>query len=86
MWMPSGTAGRRGGFGFLLTSPACGAILPRLKGLVTDSGSPIAHPAIISRAWGIACVVGTEIATQVIKDGMKIRVNGMDGTVEILEE
>jgi pyruvate,water dikinase len=66
-----------------MTSPAWGPVLPRLKGLVTDSGTAMAHPAIISRAWGIACVVGTRIATQVIKDGQIVRVNGMDGTVEI---
>lgn len=67
----------------IMTSPAWGPVLPRLKGLVTDSGTAMAHPAIISRAWGIACVVGTRIATQVIKDGQIVRVNGMDGTVEI---
>ena len=69
----------------IMTSPAWGPVLPRLAGLVTDSGTAMAHPAIISRAWGIACVVGTRVATQVLKDGMKVRVNGMDGTVEILE-
>lgn len=69
----------------IMTSPAWGPVLPRLVGLVTDSGTAMAHPAIISRAWGIACVVGTRVATQVLKDGMKVRVNGMDGTVEILE-
>jgi len=69
----------------IMTSPAWGPLLPRLKGLVTDSGTAMAHPAIISRAWGIACVVGTRIGTQIIKDGQRVRVNGMDGTVEILD-
>jgi len=69
----------------IMTSPAWVSVMPRIAGLVTDSGSPAAHPAIISRIWNKACVVGTVIATQVIKDGMKIRVNGTDGTVEILE-
>jgi pyruvate,water dikinase len=69
----------------IMTSPAWGSVLPRLKGLVTDSGTAMAHPAIISRAWGIACVVGTRVGTMVIKDGQRIRVNGMDGTVEILK-
>ncbi|MEM2914305.1 MAG: PEP-utilizing enzyme, partial [Candidatus Bathyarchaeia archaeon] len=53
----------------IMTSPAWGPLLPRLKGLVTDSGTAMAHPAIISRAWGIACVVGTRMGTLVIKDG-----------------
>jgi len=69
----------------IMTSPAWAAIFPRIKGLVTDSGSPVAHPAIVSRIWNVPCVVGAEVATQVIKDGQKVRVNGMDGTVQILE-
>jgi pyruvate,water dikinase len=68
----------------IMTSPAWGPLLPRLKGLVTDSGTTMAHPAIISRTWGIGCVVGTRVGTQVIKDGQRVKVNGMDGTVELL--
>ena len=39
----------------------------------------------ISREFGIPCVVGCVNATYRIKTGDKIRVNGDDGTVEILE-
>jgi len=68
----------------IMTSPAWGIILPKLAGLVTDSGTALSHPAINSRTFGIACVVGTRIGTKVIKEGQRVRVNGSNGTVEIL--
>ncbi len=46
----------------------------------------MSHPAIVSREYGIPAVVGTAVATKVIKSGMKIRVDGTNGTVTILEE
>ena len=39
---------------------------------------------IVSREFGIPGVVGTKNASQLIKDGDKIRVNGDTGEVEIL--
>jgi len=39
------------------------------------------HAAIVSRELGIPCVVGTRTATQTLRDGMQVTVNGKDGTV-----
>jgi pyruvate,water dikinase len=39
------------------------------------------HASIISREMGIACVVGTEKATEILKDGMVITVDGTNGRV-----
>jgi phosphoenolpyruvate synthase (EC 2.7.9.2) len=39
----------------------------------------------VSREYGIPAVVGTGYASRLIKDGMKIRVDGFKGVVEILE-
>ena len=41
-------------------------------------------PEVVSREFGIPCVVGTTRATQIIKTGDKVRVNGDTGVVEIL--
>ncbi|RPI51368.1 MAG: hypothetical protein EHM56_09625, partial [Chloroflexi bacterium] len=45
----------------------------------------LAHPAIVSREFGIPAVVGTTNATQRIKTGDVIRVNGSTGIVEIVK-
>jgi len=42
------------------------------------------HGAVIAREYGLPAVVGVENATNVIKDGQRIRVNGTEGYIEIL--
>ena len=49
--------------------------------VVTDEGGTTAHAAIVSREMGIPCVVGTEKATQLLKDDMMITVDGSNGKV-----
>ena len=68
-----------------LTSPAWIAIFPKIVGLICDSGGPTSHPAIVSREFGIPCIVGCRVATKVLKDGMKVRLDGISGTAVILE-
>jgi len=68
-----------------ITSPAWIPIFPKISGLITDSGGITSHPAIVSREFGIPCVVGCRIATKVLKDGMKVRLDGKTGVVTILE-
>jgi pyruvate,water dikinase len=40
--------------------------------------------SVIAREYGLPAVVGVEKATQLIKDGQRIRVHGIDGYLEIL--
>ncbi len=69
----------------IMTNPAWINVFPKIKGLVTDAGGIIAHPAIISREFGIPCVVATSVGSKVIKSGQKIRVDGNKGIVKILD-
>ena len=66
------------------TSPAWTPIFPKIAGVVTDSGGMLTHAAITAREYGIPAVVGTWVATQSIKNGDHIRVDGTKGIVEIL--
>ncbi|MBT6482803.1 MAG: hypothetical protein HOK53_13025 [Gammaproteobacteria bacterium] len=66
------------------TSAGFNVVLPIIGALVTDRGGILSHAAIVSREFGIPGVVGTKNASQLIKDGDKIRVNGDTGEVEIL--
>lgn len=68
-----------------MTNPAWVVSFSKISGLVTDTGGATSHPAVVSREFGIPCVVGTTKATRTIKSGMRIRVNGSTGIVDILE-
>lgn len=68
-----------------MTNPAWVPVFPKLRGLVTDSGGLLAHPAIVSREFGIPCIVGTMVGTKQIRDGQKVRINGNTGIIEILK-
>jgi phosphohistidine swiveling domain-containing protein len=61
-------------------TPAFGII----AACVCDTGGSLTHAAIVSREYGIPCVVGTAVATQVIKTGDRVRVDGRAGTVRVL--
>jgi len=67
-----------------MTNPAWVVSFSKISALVTDTGGAGSHPAVVSREFGIPCVVGTSKATRVIKSGMKVRVDGSKGTVEII--
>ncbi len=66
------------------TSAGFNVVLPIIGALVTDRGGILSHAAIVSREFGIPGVVGTKNASQLIKDGDRVRVNGDTGEVEIL--
>jgi len=52
--------------------------------IVTEEGGICSHAAIVSRELNIPCVIGTKIATQVLKDGDLIEVDANNGIVKIL--
>ena len=54
-----------------------------IKACVCDTGGSLTHAAIVSREYGIPCVVGTAAATKAIKTGDRVRVDGRQGTVQV---
>jgi len=65
-------------------TPTWTSLFTRVKTVVTDVGGMMSHGAIVAREYGVPAVTGTGNATRLIKDGMRIRVDGYKGTVEIL--
>lgn len=57
-----------------------------LKGIVTEYGGILCHAAIVSREYGIPCVVSVTDAMKLIKDGSTISVNGETGEILIIKE
>lgn len=66
------------------TAPPWTPLFATAGGIVTDTGGPLSHCAIVAREYGLPAVVGTGMATSVIKDGQQIEVNGDTGEVRIL--
>ena len=60
-------------------------LFPRAAAIVTDVEAPLSHAAIVARELGIPAVVGCNDATMRLKTGDHVRVNGGQGTVEILK-
>ena len=68
------------------TTPAWTPLFAQAQGLVTDIGGALAHGSIVAREYGIPAVMGTGAATQRIKAGQRIRVDGDRGTVTLVDE
>ena len=53
--------------------------------IVTDEGGLTSHAAIVSRELGIPCILGTKVATKVLKDGDLVEVDAEKGVVRRLK-
>ena len=56
-----------------------------LSGIITEYGGILCHAAIVSREYGIPCIVCAQDATKLIKDGAKISINGETGKITVIE-
>ncbi len=65
-----------------MTQPEFVPAMKKAKAIITDEGGLTCHAAIISRELGIPCVIGTKIATQVLKDGDMVEVDAEKGIVK----
>jgi phosphoenolpyruvate synthase/pyruvate phosphate dikinase len=67
------------------TSPELLPACHKASAIITDQGGLLSHAAIVSRELDIPCIVGTGIATQVLKDGDMVEVDANNGVVRILK-
>lgn len=68
-----------------VTAPSWGPVFGKIKAAVSDIGGTMSHAAIVAREYGLPAVVGTGQATQRIKTGQRLRVDGNRGIVRILD-
>ncbi|WP_168199146.1 PEP/pyruvate-binding domain-containing protein [Pseudorhodobacter turbinis] len=64
------------------TDPGWIAVFSNAAAIVVERGSLLSHSAIVARELGIPCVVGLKGATQWIRDGETLTVDGATGLVE----
>jgi pyruvate, water dikinase len=64
-----------------MTTPDFVPAMKKAVAIVTNKGGQTSHAAIVSRELGVPAVVGTFTATQTLKPGMKVTVDGTGGAV-----
>lgn len=64
-----------------ITDPTMVNLMARAGAIVCDIGGMTSHPSIVSREMGTPCVVATKKATKVLKNGMKVKVDGTKGII-----
>lgn len=53
--------------------------------IITDWGGQTSHAAIVSRELKKPCVIGTSFASQILKTGQRIKIDFIQGTIEVIE-
>ena len=62
-----------------MTDPDWVVAMKQARAIITNTGGRTCHAAIVSREFGVPCIVGTGNATKVIKRGQKITVSCAEG-------
>ena len=68
-----------------MTRPEYLPAMKKAAAFITDEGGITCHAAIIAREMKKPCIIGTKIATQVLKDGDMVEVKANHGLVIILK-
>jgi len=68
------------------TGPEIMVACKKAGAIITDEGGITCHAAIVSRELKIPCIIGTKIATKVLKDGDLVEVDANKGVIKILKK
>jgi len=68
-----------------MTRPEFVPLMKKASAIITNEGGMTCHAAIVSRELGIPCIIGTKIATKVLKDGDEVEVDANQGIVKIIK-
>jgi len=67
------------------TDPAWTPLFLQAGALVMETGGAVSHGSIVAREYGVPAVAGVPSATERLKDGAYVRVNGGTGEVTVLD-
>lgn len=68
-----------------MTTPDFLPAMKKAAAFVTDEGGITCHAGIVAREMHKPCVIGTKIATKVLKDGDEVEVDADKGIVKVLK-
>ena len=69
-----------------MTRPEYLSLMKKSTAFITDAGGLLSHAAIVARELKKPCIIGTEIATKVLKDGDQVEVDADKGVVRKLDK
>ncbi len=69
-----------------MTTPDYILLMKKAAGFITDEGGVTCHAAIVAREMNKPCIIGTKVATKVLKDGDLVEVDVNKGIVKILKK
>ena len=67
------------------TNPAWTPLFYHAAGVITESGGPLSHGAVTARELGIPAVMGIRNACTRLANGQRVRIDGRNGIVEVLD-
>lgn len=70
----------------IATDPDIVPAMKKAAAIVTEQGGITSHAAIVSRELGTPCIIGTKIATKLLKDGDVVEVDANKGIVKIIKK
>jgi phosphoenolpyruvate synthase/pyruvate phosphate dikinase len=68
-----------------MTDPNFVSLMEKAAAIITDAGGILCHAAIVSRELKRPCIIGTQIATQILHDGDMVEVDADKGIVRIIK-
>jgi phosphoenolpyruvate synthase/pyruvate phosphate dikinase len=67
-----------------MTRPEMTPAMHKAAGFITDEGGITSHAAIVARELKKPCIIGTKIATKILKDGDRVEIDAKQGIVRKL--
>ncbi|MBL7045095.1 MAG: hypothetical protein ISR98_00640 [Parcubacteria group bacterium] len=68
------------------SNPSFMPVIVKCSAIIADEGGIMSHAAIVSRELDKPCIIGTKVATKILKDGDMVEVDADNGVVRILEK
>lgn len=68
------------------TDPGWTPLFLNAAGIVLEVGGMLQHGALVAREYGKPCVSGLESATELLKDGQMIELDGANGIIRLLSQ
>lgn len=69
-----------------MTRPEFVLLMRQACAVITDQGGLTSHAAIVARELKVPCIIGTKIATKIVKDGDTVELDTASGIVKILKQ
>ncbi|MBI2548713.1 hypothetical protein HYW21_05170 [Candidatus Woesearchaeota archaeon] len=68
-----------------MTRPEYVPLMKKAAAIITDEGGITCHAAVIARELNVPCIIGTQVATKVLKDGMQVEVDATKGIITVIQ-